>query len=93
MSVNFTPEFKIGQTVEVVIERQGSHRGNGSFGGNVKAAKLMEIARVEVLEEDDVLSSGFVWRTAGVYYNLRRPGGKGKGGNVLWSETDLQLAA
>lgn len=89
MILTTSPQFQIGQRVEVIFERQGSYRGNGTFGGNVKAAKVMEVGSIEILEEDYVTGSGYVMFEAGTYYHLRRPGGKGKGGNVLWAESAL----
>lgn len=89
MSKSIAPEFKVGQRVALVVKRQGAYRGGGSFGGDVKATKVMEIGSIEVLEEDMVTGSGYVMFKAGTYYHLRRPGGKGKGGNVLWAEKDL----
>lgn len=91
MSANQSPKFEIGQQVFAIVERQGSYRGRGAFGANVKSQKVMEVGSIEVFEEDDVLASGYVFREAGVYYHLRRPGGKGKGGQVLWAEKSLSL--
>ena len=85
----YAPKFEVGQSVEVVVQRQGSYRGGGPFGGDVKARKVMEIGSVVVLGQPIVMGSGHVVWEAGVYYHLRRPGGKGKGGNVRWAEKDL----
>lgn len=75
------PHYQIGQQVIAVAQRQGSYRG----GRPSASAKLQEIA--DVIWHDDSIAF-----PAGWYYRLRRPGGKGKGGQVHHDENSLQAA-
>lgn len=83
------PQFQVGDQVQVEVIRQQSSRSRRN--GHIASVKVMEIGSIQYREEDYYIGE-HLHLPAGWEYRLRRPGGKGKGGQVIHAENSLQLA-